>query len=129
MQSEAEAISQMSETLTGANFTRNQSDAFIGSMALAIKTFAVTPQVLDDRLDRLRQEWKHDFKVHKDELNRLLDGHRQDTNLRIEDHRNDTNRRLDGIQELQRSLLRYFIGFTLVMLAGLMGALAAVLVT
>ena len=98
MQSEAEAILEMSETLESANFTRDQSDAFIQSIALAMKTFAVTPQVLDDRLEKQRREWKEDLAEQK-----------------------------NSIDELKRSLLNYLLGFTLAIFAGLMGIVAAVL--
>ena len=98
MQSEAEAILEMSETLESANFTRDQSDAFIQSVALAMKTFAVTPQVLDDRLEKQRREWREDLAEQK-----------------------------NTIEELKRSLLNYLLGFTLVTFAGLMGILGAIL--
>ena len=77
MQAEAETILTMSETLESANFTRDQSDAFIQSTALAMKTFAVTPALLDDRLSKLslelRREWKQDLKESKDDTIRRLD--------------------------------------------------------
>ncbi len=98
MQSEAEAILEMSETLESAKFTRTQSDAFIQSVALAMKTFAVTPQVLDDRLEKQRREWKEDLAEQK-----------------------------NTIDELKRSLLNYLLGFTLATFAGLMGILGAIL--
>ena len=112
MQSEAEAILEMSETLESANFTRDQSDAFIQSVALAMKTFAVTPEVLDDRLGKLRSEWKQDLKEHKNDSNQRF---------------NNLDKRLDDIQELQRTLLRYFLGFALAMFVGAMGILGALL--
>ena len=129
----------MSETLESANFTRDQSDAFIQSVALAMKTFAVTPRVLDDRLDKLHREWKQDLKEHKDDSNRRFDV----LDARLGEYKDDTNRRLDEIpklrdsidelkhttHELQRSLLQYFPGFTLVILTGLLGALGFLLAT
>ena len=105
MQSEAEAILEMSETLESANFTRDQSDAFIQSIALAMKTFAVTPQVLDDRLEKQRREWKEDLGP---------------VNKNLAEQKN-------SIDELKRSLLNYLLGFTLAIFAGLMGIVAAVL--
>ena len=144
MQAEAETIQKTSETLESANFTRDQSDAFIQSMALAMKTFAVTPEFLDDRLGKLRREWKQDLKEHKEDSNRRFDG----LDARLGGHKNDSNQRFnnldkrldeipklrDSIDELknsmhefQRSLLQYFLGFTLVILAGLLGALGFLL--
>ncbi len=109
MQPEAQTIIEMSETLQSANFTKHQSDAVIESVALAMQTFAVTPKLLDDRLAKLRgdlrEEWKQDLKGHKD----------------------DINGRLDDIQDLQRSLLRYFLRFTLAMFLGALGLIGALL--
>ena len=101
MQAEAESILKMSETLESANFTRDQSDAFIQSTALAMKTFAVTPEILDDRLA------KHSHSI--DELKGTIDELK------------------NSMHELQRNALHYFLGFTLVTFAGLMGILAAIL--
>ena len=144
MQAEAETIHKMAETLESANFTRDQSDAFIQSVALAMKTFAVTPEVLDDRLGKLRREWKQDFKEHKEDSNRRFDG----LDARLGEHKNDSNQRFNNLDkrldeipklrdsidelkntthELQRSLLQYLLGFTLVILAGLLGALGFLL--
>ena len=144
MQAEAETIHKMAETLESANFTRDQSDAVIQSVALAMKTFAVTPDVLDDRLGKLRREWKQDFKEHKEDSNRRFDG----LDARLGEHKNDSNQRFNNLDklldeipklrdsidelkntthELQRSLLQYLLGFTLVILAGLLGALGFLL--
>ena len=155
MQAEAETIHKMAETLESANFTRDQSDAFIQSVALAMKTFAVTPEVLDDRLGKLRREWKQDFKEHKEDSNRRFDGldarlgeYKDDTNRRLDENKKDSNQRFNNLDkrldeipklrdsidelkntthELQRSLLQYLLGFTLVILAGLLGALGFLL--
>ena len=157
MQAEAETIHKMAETLESANFTRDQSDAFIQSVALAMKTFAVTPKVLDNRLDdlsrELRREWKQDLagisnllKEHKNDSNRRFDG----LDARLGEHKNDSNQRFNNLDkrldeipklrdsidelkntthDLQRSLLQYFLGFTLVILAGLLAALGLLLAT
>ena len=134
MQAEAETILTMSETLESANFTRDQSDAFIQSTALAMKTFAVTPALLDDRLSKLslelRREWKQDLKESKDDTNRRFDEQKEQTNLRfnyVDQRLDNLDKRLDDIQELQRSMLRYFLTSTLVIVAGLMGAIGTFL--
>lgn len=116
MQVEAKTIFNMSETLESANFTPEQSKALVESMALSMKTFAVTPELLDDRLGKQRHEWKRDINGFKDEMIG-----------RFDEHKDDSNQRLDDIRDLQRSLLRYFLGFTLVIVAGLMGALVTFL--
>lgn len=140
MEAGVDTIRKMSETLKSSGFTRSQSDAFIESMALAIKTFAVTPEVLDDRLAGLRKEFKEMLSEQKLQTDQRFDG--VDQRLDGVDRRLDEmGKRLDEIPKLrsaiedlkeathdtQRSILRYFIGFTLAILAGLMGALGAIL--
>ena len=116
MQAEAETILKMSETLESANFTSDQSKAFIESVALSMKTFAVTPELLDGRLEE-----------HKKHTDGRFDEQRKHYDRRFDEHKEHTDRRFDDIQEMQRSLLRHVLGLSLVMLAGLMGALVAIL--
>ncbi len=165
MHAEVETIREMSETLESANFGRDQSDAFIQSVALAMKTFAVTPKVLDERLAELRREWKQDFSEYKSETNQRLD--RMDNRLDqqkgaidelkesvgglkesvgglkesvgglkdsidglksdVDGLKSDVDGLKDTMHSLQRSLLGYLLGFTLVILAGLLGTLGALL--
>ena len=63
-------------------------------MALAMKTFAVNPEILDDRFAK--------------------------QNHGIDELKN-------SMHEPQRSVMHYFLGFTLATFAGLIGILAAVL--
>ena len=125
----------MSETLESDDITRDQSDALIQSVALAMKSFAVTPELLDDRLNKLRRKWKQDI----GEVTERLKERNENANRRFD----DTEQRLDEIpklrdaiddlrnsmQELHRSVLFCFRGFMLVTFAGLMGILGIVLVS
>ncbi len=152
MQAESQTLFEMSETFESANFTRDQSDAFIRSVALAMSTFAVTPKLLDDRLDKLRREllreWQKDLTAHQDNSNQRF----EQLDVRLAEHKAESNRRFDNLDQqfaeqkktfeelkdtvyelkdsmhdLKRSLLSYLLGFTLVILAGLMGALGTLL--
>ena len=123
MHEEVETIREMSETLESANFGRDQSDAFIQSVALAMKTFAVTPKVLDDRLGELRREWKQDFGEFKKETNQRLDS----MDRRLDQQQGTLDELKDTMHSLQRTLLGYLLGFTLVIGAGLLGTLGALL--
>ena len=126
MQAEAETIRKMSETLESVSFTRDQSDAFIQSMALAMKTFAVTPEILDSRLAEHRKDSNRRF----DTLDQRLEEHKRDSNQRLDEIpklRDAVHELKNSMHELQRSVMNYFLGFTLVIFAGLMGILAAVL--
>ena len=145
MQAEAETILKMSETLEGANFTSDQSKAFIESVALSMKTFAVTPELLDGRLDKHKKhtdgqfdeqrkhydrrfdEQKEHYDRRFDDLDRRFDEHKQHTDRRFDEQQKHNDQRFDDIQEMQRSLLRHVQGLTLVMIAGLMAALVAFL--
>ena len=53
MKAQAEQLAKMSETLESSGFSRPQSNAVIESVALAMETFAVTPELLDDRFGKL----------------------------------------------------------------------------
>ena len=52
MEAQIEQVQQMSQTLESSGFSPQQSNAVIKSVALAMQTFAVTPEVLDQVLDR-----------------------------------------------------------------------------
>ena len=60
MKAQTNQLQKMSQTLESSGFTPRQSNAVIESVALAMQTFAVTPevldQVLDNRLGRLKKE-------------------------------------------------------------------------
>lgn len=71
MEAQAETILRMSETLESSELTREQSVAVIESVALALKTFSVTPEMLDDRLAKQSQEWNKRF----DETQELVRSH------------------------------------------------------
>ena len=126
MEAEVDTIRNMCETLESSGCTRDQSDALIESVALAMKTFAVTPEVLDDRLADQKRDFKEMFSEHKRQTNQRFDGidKRLDKIPKLRDPIDDLK---GSTHELQRSLLRYFLAFTLVVLAGLMGTLGAVL--
>lgn len=71
MEAQAETILRMSETLESSELTRDQSVAVIESVALAMKAFSVTPEMLDDRLAKQSQEWNKRF----DETQDLVRSH------------------------------------------------------
>ena len=53
MKAQVNQLEAMSQTLESSGFTRHQSDAVIKSVAQAMETFAVTPAVLDSRIDKV----------------------------------------------------------------------------
>lgn len=52
MKTQADQLRIMSQTLESSGFSQRQSNAVIESVALAMETFAVTPEVLETRLAR-----------------------------------------------------------------------------
>ena len=52
MKAQVDQLNTMSETLESSGFTPRQSNAVIESVALAMETFAVTPKLLEERLER-----------------------------------------------------------------------------
>ena len=52
MKAQTNQLQKMSQTLESSGFTPRQSNAVIESVALAMQTFAVTPEVLDQVLDQ-----------------------------------------------------------------------------
>ena len=52
MKAQVDQLNHMSETLESSGFTPRQSNAVIESVALAMETFAVTPKLLEERLEQ-----------------------------------------------------------------------------
>ena len=108
----------MSRTLESSGFSPQQSNAVIKSVALAMQTFAVTPEVLDRVLDRRLGQLKTeilaevpsraDFKEQGDEI--------KDLNKSI-------NRLERTMMESNRKTLFYSLGFSL----ALFGTLATLI--
>ena len=92
MKTQVEQIAKMSHTLESAGFNRPQSNAVIESVALAMETFAVTPEILDERIDGLRQEMNAQFAAQGEE---------------IKDLRKSVNRLEQNMLEVQRSMLEF----------------------
>lgn len=116
MNSESQAILKMTGAFEGVDATTGQSEASVGSVTPPVNPFAITAEFLDDCLDKLRQEWKEDLKVHKSDTIRRLDG---------------LNKRLDDVANLQitmQALLEYFVTLILAVLSGLVDILRILLV-
>ena len=63
METQIEQVQLMSQTLESSGFSPQQSNAVIKSVALAMQTFAVTPEVLDQVLDRRLGQLKTELKA------------------------------------------------------------------
>ena len=118
MKAQVEQLAKMSETLESSGFPRPQANAVIESVALAMETFAVTPEILDDRIDGLRENMNAQFASQGED---------------IKDVRKSVNRlekKVNGIEqnmlEFQRGTMRYMQAFLLLMLGAVVGMFGAI---
>ena len=74
MKAQAEQLRIMSETMISSGFNQRQSNAVIESVALAMETFAVTPEVLEARLEKQTKEILTVVKARDDDINALKSG-------------------------------------------------------
>ena len=118
----------MSQTLESSGFSPRQSNAVIESVALAMQTFAVTPevldQVLDQRIDKVMDALKDvrgDIKDLNTSMNRAFE--KRDGDIK------DLNK---SIMHLERTMVendrrtrRYWMGFSLALLGTVATIVAA----
>ena len=113
MKAQVEQLAEMSHTLESTGFNRPQSNAVIESVALAMETFAVTPEILDDRIDGLRQEMNAQFAAQGEEIKDL----RKSVN-RLEQNTLEFQQSMLGFQ---RGTIRYMLAFLVLMLGAVVG--------
>ena len=117
----------MSETLESSGFGRPKSNAVIESVALAMETFAVKPEILDARIDGLRDEMNARFAAQDAEIEIL-----GKSVVRIVDKVDRFDARMSAIEqstfgfqqrmiEFQRSTIRYMLAFLVLMLGAVVG--------
>ena len=118
LKAQVEQLAKMSETLERSGFPRPQANAVIESVALAMEAFAVTPEILDDRIDGLRENMNAQFASQGED---------------IKDVRKSVNRleeKVNGIEqnmlEFQRGTMRYMQAFLLLMLGAVVGMFGAI---
>lgn len=120
MKAQVERLNTMSETLESSGFSREQSNAVIESVALAMETFAVTPEILDDRINKVMEVIEAHGKDIKD-LKKDMLGLKKDI-LGLKDGMLGLK---DGMLDHQRSMFRVMMAFMIVLLASVMGMFAA----
>ena len=124
---------------------RTQADAVIQSVALAMETFSVSPQMLADEFERSRnlfmallkeqkveiasmfKEHKDEnaftFRSHKDENAATLKEYRDEVSRQLREHRKETNQRVDAVE---RTMQRYFLAYSLIVLTAFLGTLGTI---
>ncbi len=126
MKAQVNQLQNMSETLESSGFSRHQSDAVIESVALAMETFAVTPEILETRL-----------KEHTEQILKVIRGRDEDindlqTNMRhLQTNMGNLQTAMLNLQNsmltLQRSVFRMMIAIMTTLIAtalALFGTLA-----
>ena len=139
MKAQVEQLSEMSHTLESTGFSRPQSNAVIESVALAMQTFAVTPEILDERISGLREEMNARFAAQDkviEDLRKSMDRLSDRVNgLEIKVGRLDGKvDRLDAkisaieqsMLEFQRTMMRYMLAFLVLMLGAVVGMFGVV---
>lgn len=124
---------------------RTQADAVIQSVALAMETFSVSPQMLADEFERSRnlfmallkeqkveiasmfKEHKDEnaftFRSHKDENAAALKEYKDEVSRQLREHRKETNQRVDAVE---RTMQRYFLAYSLIVLTAFLGTLGTI---
>ena len=115
METQIEQVQLMSQTLESSGFSPQQSNAVIKSVALAMQTFAVTPEVLDQVLDRRLGQLKTELKT---EILAEVPSREE-----FKDLNKSINRLERTMMESNRKTLFYSLGFSL----ALFGALATLI--
>ena len=125
MKAQVEQLAKMSETLESSGFSRPQANAVIESVALAMETFAVTPEILDDRIDGLREEMNARFAEQGKDIKDIRESvNRLEQNM-LEFQRNMLEFQ-GSILNHQRSTMRYMLAFLLLMLGAVVGMFGAI---
>ena len=122
MKAQVDQLTTMSETLQSAGFSQEQSNAVIKSVALAMEKFAVTPEILDDRIGKVMEEMRNQFAAQGEDIR----AQREDIRTRGEDIKElqrSVVRLERSMVEHQRSTLRYMMLFTLLLLSAVVGSI------
>ena len=125
VKAQVEQLTKMSETLESSGFTRLQANAVIESVALAMETFTVTPEILDDRIDGLREEMNARFAAQGEDIKDIrksVDRLEQNI-LEFQQNMLKFQRSILGHQ---RSIIRYMLAFVLLMLGAVVGIFGAI---
>lgn len=118
LKAQAEQLAKMPETLESSGFSRPQSNAVIESVALALEAFAVTPEILDARIDGLRDEMNARFAAQNEAIENLSKSvDRLDARMSAIE---------ESILEFQRSMMRYMVAFLVLMLGAVVGMFSAI---
>ena len=121
MKAQVEAVQRMTETLESSGIPRRQATAMVESVAQAMETFSVTPEILEAQFAKHRDEVSRVFSDHKGQMLALFANHKDDTQQAFaafrgemlalfsdhkdemkalfSEHKADTNRRFDNVDK------------------------------
>ena len=140
MKRQIDQLKIMSKALEHSGFTEEQPAAIIETVALAIETFGVTPEILDDRIGKVmeqlaevRTESKQDIADVKTQgqqqfeiLLALIKANGADTKANSADIKS-LQQSVDGLKQgmldHQRSMFRIMMTFMVALLAAVLGVI------
>ena len=134
MKAQVEQLAEMSETLESAGFSRPKSNAVIESVAMAMETFAVTPELLDDRVGGLRSRFDSRFNELESRFDSRIDRFREETKEQFAAQAEDIKALRQSMKQLEQamfdlkgSMMRFMMGFTLLMLSAVAGVFGTII--
>ena len=111
MKAQVDQLNHMSETLESSGFTTRQSNAVIQSVALAMETFAVTPKLLEERLQK-----------HTEQILEVVRSQGQD----IKDLQTSMLDHQRSMLDHQRSMFRIMMVFMVALLTTVLGVFGTI---
>ena len=106
MKAQVDQLNTMSETLETSGFTPRQSNAVIESVALAMETFAVTPKLLEERLEKHTEQILQVVRAQGQDI--------KDLQTKMLDHQR-------SMLDHQRSMFRIMMVFMVALLTTVLG--------
>ena len=149
-------MQELAKTLENSGMPRTQADAVIQSVALAMETFSVSPQMLADEFERSRnlfmallkeqkveiasmfKEHKDEnaftFRSHRDENAAMLKEHRDENAAALKEYKDEVSRQLrehrketnQRVDAVERTMQRYFLAYSLIVLTAFLGTLGTI---
>ena len=127
MQAQVEQIDTVTEALEKSGFDEQQASALARAMGIIVQQVAVTPNMLDELLDERLHQTKEEILLEVRAQGRKIKAHGRDIrdlkkSMRLLE--GDMRSLYKDCQSFQRTMLRFMMIFTLLMLTTSVGALS-----
>ena len=134
MQAQVEQIDTVTEALEKSGFDEQQASALARAMGIIVQQVAVTPNMLDELLDERLHQTKEEILLEVRAQGRKIKAHGRDIRdlkksmRHLEEDmralRDDMRSLFKDCESFQRTMLRFMMIFTLLMLTTSVGALS-----